>query len=346
MHSVFFDSENSKIFRGFDLIVDRDHRERTEKDKRFLEQYDTIFLAAANGNLRTCLEVIQEGFRDFSAYSIGRFRAKEGDFLNISPLQMAVINKHFAIVHLFEDVTTNLYECVDLPTKVYPSFYNSIESEGYTITSSNQIIKFENHQKKFGSENHRDVITGLIVQNGLAFTSSDDKTLKSWDIKTAKCLKTFRGHFKPVVSLCEQGDFLFSGSWDGRIKIWDIHSGLCIKTLSSLDCEVIAISVEGRYLVSAINEELKCSIQIWDLDKESCIKTFQVHDQFLSAILIHNGCIYSGSDEGMIDLWNLEGEHLNSLVGHSLRIKKLKFEGDKLISESSRSVEKKSWILR
>jgi WD40 repeat protein len=69
----------------------------------------------------------------------------------------------------------------------------------------------------------------------LLASSSLDQTIKLWDFRTNKCIKTLKGHTNRVVSVAFTPDdkFLVSGSYDETIKIWNIETGECIKTLSN-----------------------------------------------------------------------------------------------------------------
>lgn len=104
-----FGSGKSYVVR--DLLIENDveHRftdklGRTEKDRQFLVQFETIFLAAATGDLSKCQTVIDEGFRDFKAVSFGKFQTDSGEKLDdVSPLNIAVRKKHNKIVALFRE---------------------------------------------------------------------------------------------------------------------------------------------------------------------------------------------------------------------------------------------------
>lgn len=79
-------------------------------------------------------------------------------------------------------------------------------------------------------EGHRDVVSGLAATltkdeqtEELKLTilsSSWDKTLKSWDVKTTGVLKTFDGHTDKVlcVALTANGQYAVSGSADRTVK--------------------------------------------------------------------------------------------------------------------------------
>src|ERR1700722_2146417 len=62
-----FDSGRSYVVRGIQPnerteFRFQDHMGRTAADREFLQQFERIFLAAANGDLAKCQRVVQEGF--------------------------------------------------------------------------------------------------------------------------------------------------------------------------------------------------------------------------------------------------------------------------------------------
>jgi hypothetical protein len=104
---VSFDSSRSYVVRD---LEDRERTEyrfedgmgRTEKDRRFIEQFERIFLAASQGNLKECQEIVAEGFHDFNAYSIGRFGTSSGKSLDkVSPFKIAEMRGHTKVTQYF-----------------------------------------------------------------------------------------------------------------------------------------------------------------------------------------------------------------------------------------------------
>ncbi len=73
----------------------------------------------------------------------------------------------------------------------------------------------------------------LLTSGCILASSSEDQTVKLWDLSTGRCLKTFEGHTQLVWSVAFSSDsqILASGSQDDTIKIWDVRTGECIKTL-------------------------------------------------------------------------------------------------------------------
>ncbi|NTW37409.1 MAG: hypothetical protein HGB17_15070, partial [Syntrophobacteraceae bacterium] len=93
-----------------------------------------------------------------------------------------------------------------------------------------------------------------------AVSASRDKTLKVWDIMTAECLNTFKGHTGKIncLALTPNDEMIVSGSEDKTIKVWDLglvrsgERGKELRTLSGHARAILtlAISSDGGVMVS------------------------------------------------------------------------------------------------
>ena len=74
----------------------------------------------------------------------------------------------------------------------------------------------------------------LLTHGSELLSGSGDKTIKMWDVKTGKRLKTLIGHASSVECLLLlpiKGE-LVSSSYDKTIKIWDLVVGQCLRTIN------------------------------------------------------------------------------------------------------------------
>lgn len=88
-------------------------------------------------------------------------------------------------------------------------------------------------------------------------TASLDNTIKLWDVKTGKCIRTQFGHIEGVWSIAADTFRIVSGAHDKSIKIWDLQNGQCMHTLvnsSSVTCVGLG---DSRVVCGLENGEVK-----------------------------------------------------------------------------------------
>ncbi|CCF59968.1 hypothetical protein KAFR_0I01880 [Kazachstania africana CBS 2517] len=57
-----------------------------------------------------------------------------------------------------------------------------------------------------------------------------DNTIKLWNVKTGKCIRTQFGHVEGVWDIAADNFRIISGSHDGCLKVWDLQNGQCLHT--------------------------------------------------------------------------------------------------------------------
>ncbi|XP_038661641.1 NACHT and WD repeat domain-containing protein 2-like [Scyliorhinus canicula] len=124
---------------------------------------------------------------------------------------------------------------------------------------------------------HTDKITAVTgMQKGLqAITASRDGTLKIWDLKNGKAVRTVHGVGRNIDSIviCMQNS-LVAVTKDNSLQVWDIHSGKQIFAVSnSLDPPIVTSAMDG-YLLLAFYDGSH-SVKIFDLSN-SCRLLHQV----------------------------------------------------------------------
>src|SRR6266567_4218855 len=100
---------------------------------------------------------------------------------------------------------------------------------------------------------------GKILASG-----SNDTTIKLWNIRARKLLRTFAEHTDGVRSVAFSSDrrTLASGSNDTTIKLWNLDTGKLLRTLKEHSKPVtsVAFSPDGRTLASGSYDT---TIKIW-----------------------------------------------------------------------------------
>lgn len=93
-------------------------------------------------------------------------------------------------------------------------------------------------------------------------TCSLDNTIKLWEVKSGKCIRTQFGHIDVVWSLSADTFRIISGAHDRLVKVWDLQNGRCLHTFSnnsSVSC--VGLS-DSRFAAGLENGTVK----MWSFD--------------------------------------------------------------------------------
>lgn len=332
-----FGSGKSYVVR--DLLIENDveHRftdklGRTEKDRQFLVQFETIFLAAATGDLSKCQTVIDEGFRDFKAVSFGKFQTDSGEKLDdVSPLNIAVRKKHNKIVALFRETQRKMAQFSPANLQGEKSelgFQDSIyaqqlqrDLDAFFTTSMSVFSIRQSHRIQYEclETTHGAPLLYYnvsVTANGRCFEAFlQDNTIRITNLDTEERIKTSEAHQKQIKSLHVQGDYFFSASEDTTLKSWDAKTGNCVKTFVGHTAEVWCLCVQSNLLFSGSRDG---SIKIWDIESGECLNTLNGHSNTVCTIAVRDKFLVSGSWDKTIKIWDITtGKCLKTLTEHT-----------------------------
>jgi len=181
---------------------------------------------------------------------------------------------------------------------------------------------------------------GKSQNHQILASSSDDTTIKLWDVDTGECLQTFWGHDSWVysVSFSPNGQILASGSRDQTVKLWDWHTGECLHTLQRhvQQVKTIGFSPCGRMLASGSNDN---TIKLWDANTGTCLQTLEGHSDWVLSVVFSpcTNILASASGDETIKLWDVNtGECLKTFLGHKYRVRTIAFSSDgKILASGS-----------
>ncbi|KAK4054467.1 hypothetical protein OIV83_000961 [Microbotryomycetes sp. JL201] len=130
-----------------------------------------------------------------------------------------------------------------------------------------------------------------------------DKVVRLIDVESGTTLKTFT-----AVRL----------SKDSNIRFWDSVSGLCIRTLNAQLGEVTSVDMSESYLLTNSRDN---SVRLWDVRMLRPLRRFKAHSNtshnFVRATFAHSSLLVSGSEDGMLYMWDREdSDVLQTLEGH------------------------------
>lgn len=186
-------------------------------------------------------------------------------------------------------------------------------------------------------------------------SASWDGTIKLWDTKSGRELRTLAGHgrgvYKAVFSPDEKQ--LASASRDGRVKIWDLASGSNTRTLvvESLAVKSVAWSPDGRLLASSGNDGV---VKLWDAASGQELRVLKHAWRNERAGVV--GCVLFSPDgktlaarnwDGTVSLWEVSTgreAHTLAVVNADAAISSIAFSSDgRFIAAADERTKVKFW---
>ncbi|KAI1177609.1 WD domain-containing protein [Nemania sp. FL0916] len=215
---------------------------------------------------------------------------------------------------------------------MYP---NAILGQGGNLQEGDKKKK-RKKSKKANEEYHVDAVLSLAANRkhrNLLASASADKTVKLWDLNTAKCAKSYSYHTDKVCSLAwhaVESTVLLSGSYDRTIVAadmrapdaktprWGVESDVENIKWDPHDPNFFYVSTENGIIhyfdIRNIPSSPSASKAVW---------TLQAHDESLSSFDINPhipGFIATGSTDKTVKLWNIQPSGPAMVVARNLDI--------------------------
>ncbi|MCA2587539.1 MAG: hypothetical protein IM512_17190 [Microcystis sp. M34BS1] len=163
-------------------------------------------------------------------------------------------------------------------------------------------------------------------------SGSRDNTIKLWNIRTGKEIRTLQGHNSRVssVSFSRDGKTLASGSDDKTIKLWNVETGQEIRTFKGHNSSVYSVSFsrDGKTLASGSDDK---TIKLWNVETGQEIRTFKGHNGSVFSVSFSpdGKTLATSSGDNTIKLWNVEtGQEIRTLSGHNSFVYSVNFSSD------------------
>ena len=205
----------------------------------------------------------------------------------------------------------------------------NIESEKKELARKIETLELEKNQYQVSIINKNDVeqefrkdnLEALLTMRRETRTEKQTKKEKGWLYGYKNIVKDVEivvkdGHTDYVYALIVHEGFLYSGSWDNTIRKWDLSSNECVSVLkghTGTVREVVIIMPGDTYGVCAltVHEGFLYSgsedntIRKWDLSSNECVSVLKGHMGTVCALTVHEGFLYSGSRDKPIRKWDL-----------------------------------------
>jgi WD40 repeat protein len=151
---------------------------------------------------------------------------------------------------------------------------------------------------------HQDWVSGLVLSGdgNTLISSSYDKKICLWDLKSDRLLNTLIGHTERVNAIAVTSNWQTLISADQTIKLWDLSRGELMKTLAANDqVNCLAIDVEDEYFASGCEDG---TLTVWDLETVEKVCTMR-HAWGVRAIAFSpdGDLLVSGSADETIKIW-------------------------------------------
>jgi WD40 repeat protein len=137
----------------------------------------------------------------------------------------------------------------------------------------------------------KDVTCAVFSPDGkLVLSSSQDKTMKLWDVATGRELRTFSGPRRRVVAVAISRDGRFAVSNDedekNHLKVWDLSSGALIRSFGAYSNgwrhRCVVLTNDGKYVLSIVDT----TVGVWDVATGKEVRTFQENGNPVTAVVL------------------------------------------------------------
>ncbi len=226
------------------------------------------------------------------------------------------------------DKTIRLWDasgkCKSVLTHSHPLRTLAFSFDGQVLASgSDDTIKLWNLKTKDSKllQGHTSWISSIAFSPNsyLLASGSEDQSVRLWDTKTHRCLKSLQGHSNGIwaVAFSPDGEKIASGSQDRIVRFWDSKTGEYLSCLQGHTSWIwsVAFSLDGNTLASGSEDR---TIKLWDTTTGQLLSTLKGHTNAVFSVVfsLDSNTLISGSLDGTIKLWNIKQGSHRQIEGH------------------------------
>jgi WD40 repeat protein len=199
-------------------------------------------------------------------------------------------------------------------------------------------------------EGHTNAVWSIIqLRDGRLASGSADNTIRIWNVDSGKCTLTLacrhsRGKESSLkFSLIQLADerLVSAGS---EICIWDLKKRRYVKSFQGSPYGVSSLIYLANERLASVSA-YDTNINIWDINSGQCVKCIPcLTDKGLNSIIqLSDGQLVTGGNDNTIRFWDLSGECIRVLRGHTATITSLLQLTDGRLASGSRDVTVRIW---
>jgi F-box and WD-40 domain protein 1/11/F-box/WD-40 domain protein 7 len=191
--------------------------------------------------------------------------------------------------------------------------YSFLSSQIFVGYSDGEIIGYSLEDAKLLGiyKGHTSAVTAIKVADKL-FSSSQDCTIRIFNIKTKECEVTYQ-FADPISDIFVRDYEIVAGSWDRMLRIVDLRENTIKDTIIAAEQPIKCIEMEGSVVYVGGCEPV---IRAWDLENSSC-KEFKGHKSWILGLKVFGDYLYSYSDDRTVKVWDKNtGRCVEDFSGH------------------------------
>ncbi len=248
------------------------------------------------------------------------FNAKFGFKINFTPLSVDY-NAQAGLISVSGDrnlLIVNIESGDIINKSLELSGSNSIITNDFKIikgTGENDITIFSDSGEPISKIKGRSLTAELVADignNRVVFASGDKRVhLLDYSSNEDQTLATHKETISSVLYIPLK-DYIISGAYDDSIVIWDMQNQTEVKRIKRLQLvTALARSPSDDLFVAACSGDYTLHVFSIEGNKQT---SWEAHEDFISSILFMNEeVIISGSDDGTLKFWKLNGKLISSI---------------------------------